>query len=149
MFEQEATLRIVGQRTPRVRPWVLGFTSFLFVLLQSACSAVIALSGLRLLIGVGSLAAAGSMTHILEAIHGDWLRIPMTLIALAGTSINLYVIWRVRSLRARSASAWRMAPLDPKTKRSESLQLWISFLTLLLLGLEWIAHVRLFGSLLG
>ena len=142
-------LKAMAHAIPQSRSWVLGFTSFLFVLLQSACSAVIALSGLRLLIGVGSLAAAGSVTHVLETIHGDWLRIPMTLLALGGTAINLYVIWRIRSLRARSASAWRMAPLDPRTKRSETLQLWISFLTLFLLGLEWIAHIHLFGSLVG
>ena len=148
MFEQETVLQGTESRTPHSRSWVLSITSFLFILLQSACSAVLALSGLRLLIGIGSLAAAGPVIRLLDTLHGNWLRIPMTLIALTGTLINLYVLWKVRSLRARPSSAWRMAPLDPKTKRSETLQLWISVVTLFLLGLEWIAHIHLFGSLL-
>jgi len=37
--------------------WLIGLTSFLFILLQSACTAVMAISGLRLLIGLGSLFA--------------------------------------------------------------------------------------------
>ena len=148
MFEQETVLQATENRTLHSRSWVLGFTSFLFVLLQSACSAVVAISGLRLLIGIGSLAAAGPVIHLLDILHGNWLRIPMTLIALAGTLVNLYVLWKVRSLRARPSSAWRVAPLDPRTKRSETLQLWISIVTLFLLGLEWIAHIHLFGSLL-
>ena len=40
------------------RSWAIGFTCIFFALLQSACTAFMAISGLRLLIGVGSLAAA-------------------------------------------------------------------------------------------
>ena len=47
--------------------WLIGLTSFLFILLQSACTAVMAISGLRLLIGLGSLEAhlrAGNLNNL-------------------------------------------------------------------------------------
>lgn len=147
MLKQDASADIRKGTAPQSRSWILSLTSFFFVLLQSACSAVMAVSGLRLLIGIGSLAAASSVTHALDAIHGDRFRIPMTLVALLGTALNLYVIWRVRSLRARSASQWRIAPIDPKRKRAEVVQLWISFVTLTLLAIEWLSHIHLFGRL--
>ena len=147
VVRQESPVEAKKETIPGRRSWIIGLTSFAFVLLQSACSAVMALSGLRLLIGVGSLAAAGSLTHLLDAIHGGRLRIPMTILALIGTFVNLYVIWRVRSLRARASSQWRKTTLHPEKKRNETIQLWISFMTLGLLIVEWIAHVHLFGNL--
>ena len=57
--------------------WLVGFTSFLFVLLQSACTAVMAISGLRLLIGLTSLAAASILPGFILAIHAERIRVPM------------------------------------------------------------------------
>jgi len=130
------------------RSWVISLTSLFFILLQSACSAVMAVSGLRLLIGVGSLAAASTGLKFLDSIHGNAIRIPMTILAVVGSLINLYVIWRIRSLRARPASQWRVVPASASKRRAESIQIAIALLTLLLVAAESIVHIRFFGNLL-
>ena len=72
--------------------WLIGLTSFIFILLQSACAAVMALSGLRLLIGLGSLAAASVIPGFIFSLHTDKIRIPMMAIAVLGSVLNLYVV---------------------------------------------------------
>jgi hypothetical protein len=128
------------------RSWAIAFVSICFIVLQSACSAFMAISGLRLLIGIGSLAAASTGLKFLDSIHGEAIRIPMTLLAVVGSLVNLYAVWRVRSLRARPSSQWRMVPVDPAKKRSESTQIAIAVMTLVLVAIEAAAHVHLFGS---
>jgi hypothetical protein len=122
------------------RMWVVNFTSLLFILLQSACTAVIAFSGISAVIGLGSLATALGLDRLAGSFHADIIRIPMMTIALTGSLINLYVLWRVRSLRARPASQWRIRALAPKQRMSELFQLCISVLTIILVLAEWIAH---------
>jgi fumarate reductase subunit C len=129
------------------RSWLISLTSLFFILLQSACTAFMALSGLRLLIGVGSLAAAVAGARFLDSIHGAVVRIPMEIIAVAGSVINLYAIWRVRSLRARPSSQWRVGPVTPDKRRAESIQIALAILTLLLVAVEWAFHIYLHGSI--
>src|ERR1019366_242159 len=57
------------------RSWIIGFTSLFFILLQSACTAFMAISGLRLLIGIGSLGAATTGVRLVASIHGEAIRI--------------------------------------------------------------------------
>jgi len=121
----------------------LGWSSFVFAFLQSACAFVVATSGIRVLIGLSSLAAAAGTDAPAKGFHQDAIRIPMMLFALAGTLINLYALWRVRSLRQRPASQWRVQPVTPKQKRSEWLQFGLSILTLILLAAEWWTHSML------
>jgi hypothetical protein len=132
----------------RQSSWLIGLTSFLFILLQSACSAVMAISGLRLLIGLGSLAAASILPGFIFSLHADKIRIPMMVIAVLGSVLNLYVVWRIRSLRARPASQWRIQPVTAKQRRSEMIQIVLSILTLLLVASEMLAHHVLHGSFL-
>ena len=141
----------IGVPTPkgqRQGSWLIGLTSFLFILLQSACSAVMAVSGLRLLIGLGSLAAASFIPGFILSIHADKIRIPMMVIAVLGSVLNLYVVWRIRSLRARPASQWRAQPVTAKQRRSEKIQIALSILTLLLVVAEVLTHHALHGSYL-
>lgn len=129
------------------RSWLIALSSLFFVLLQSACAAVTALSGLRLLIGIGSLAAASSGIRLLAAIHADAIRIPMLIVAMVGSLINLYVLWRIRSLRARSSSSWRATPVTPTKKREENIQITLALLTLALVAVEMSLHIYLHGTL--
>jgi hypothetical protein len=147
VVEQEVHVTASGAEAVTGRSWIIGLTSFLFILLQSACTAVMALSGLRLLIGISSLAFAVSGVKILASIHGNAIRVPMELLAVGGSAINLYVIWRIRSLRARPSSKWRIAPVTPAKQRAESLQIALAILTLLLVAAEWIIHIILHGSI--
>jgi hypothetical protein len=123
------------------RTWLVSMTSFLFIVLQSACTAVIAISGVRVAIGLSALGAATFGIHApAHGFHRDAIRIPMMIAALAGSLINLYVIWRIRTLRARPASQWRVQAVTPKRRRSELLQLVLSVITLVLVAAEWITH---------
>ncbi|HEY8998044.1 MAG TPA: hypothetical protein VIM60_09100, partial [Edaphobacter sp.] len=111
--------------------------------LQSACTAVIAMSGFRLLIGLGALAAASGVYGPAKGFHQDAIRIPMMVVAILGASANLYSVWRVRSLRARPASQWRMQPLPIEKLRAERIQIALAVLTLVLVAAEFITHKRM------
>jgi tetrahydromethanopterin S-methyltransferase subunit C len=65
----------------------------------------------------------------------------MMVLALAGSLFTLYIVRRVRVLRARPASQWRVRRLTPKEKRNETLQIAISTLTILLIVAEIVTHV--------
>jgi len=147
VLKQGSSVDATPQVAPKSRSWIIGLTSLFFILLQSACSAVTALSGLRLLIGIGSLAAATTGVKLLASIHGDAIRIPMELLAIAGSAVNLYVIWRIRSLRDRPSSQWRVGPITPAKKRAETIQIALAILTLLLVFVEWTIHLHLHHSI--
>ncbi|TCK69746.1 hypothetical protein [Acidipila rosea] len=146
-LEETAPVGTRPRNDTQSRFWIIGFTSLLFILLQSACTAFMALSGLRLLIGVGALAAATAGVHLAASIHGEAIRIPMEIVAVVGSLLNLYAIWRVRSLRARPASQWRMAPVSADKVRAESIQIVLAVVTLLLVGIEWSFHIYLHHSI--
>jgi hypothetical protein len=124
----------------------LGFTGFVFILLQSVCAAVMTLSGLRFVIGVGALAAAAGLARVATGFHADRIRIPMMLVAVVGSLVNLYVVWRIRALRARPSSQWRMRPATPGQRRSESFQIWLALATLALVVAEAVLHRLLHGA---
>jgi hypothetical protein len=119
---------------------LLGWSGILFAILQSACTAVIAISGVRVALGLGALAAAAGIHAPAKGFHQDAIRVPMMLLALFGSLINLFVIWKIRSLRSKPASKWRQQPLTRSKLNSERLQIALSILTLILLTAEWITH---------
>jgi hypothetical protein len=123
------------------RTWLVSMTSLLFIVLQSACTAVIAISGVRVAIGLSALAEATLGIHApASGFHRDVIRIPMMIAATAGSLINLYVIWRIRTLRARPSSQWRVQPVTAKQRRSGILQIVLAIVTLVLVAAEWITH---------
>jgi hypothetical protein len=116
-------------------------TSLMFIVLQSACTAVIAVSGIRVAIGLSALGAATFGIHApAHGFHRDAIRIPMMIAASAGSLINLYVILRIRTLRARPSSQWRVQPVSPKQRRSELFQIGLSIVSLALVAAEWVTH---------
>ncbi len=125
---------------------LINWSAFLFAVLQSVCSAFIALNGVRLLIGIGAFAAASSALKLADRMHIAAIRIPMMLLALGGSVLNLVVLWQVWRLRRRPASAWRQQPVSKKKIASEWLQFTLSVLTLLLLAAEFVAHRTLFAG---
>jgi hypothetical protein len=131
--------------TSTARRWAFSLTSLFFIVLQSACSLVMALSGVRVLIGLGALAAvtAGAQAPP-TGLHSDEIRIPMMILAVAGSLINLYVIWKIRSLRKRQSSRWRQQPISRKRIWGENTQIALAILTLLLVAAEFFAHLYVF-----
>jgi MFS family permease len=116
------------------------WSSLVFAILQSACTAVIAISGLRVAIGLSALAAAAGIHAPARGFHQDAIRIPMMVLAFLGAIINLYVIGKLRRLRNKPAAQWRIQPVSKKKLNSERFQIVLAILTLLLLAAEWIIH---------
>jgi hypothetical protein len=126
----------LGKRTSLV-----SMTSLIFIVLQSACTAVIAISGVRVAIGLSALAEATIGIHApAGGFHRDVIRIPMMIAATIGSLINLYVIWRIRTLRSRPSSQWRIVAVTAKQRRSELFQIALAIITLVLVAAEWITH---------
>ena len=119
---------------------ILGWSGIVFAILQSACTAVIAISGVRVALGLSALAAAAGVHAPAKGFHQDAIRIPMMLFALFGSLINLFVIWKIRNLRSKPASQWRQTLVTSKKLNSERLQIALSALTLILLAAECIIH---------
>jgi hypothetical protein len=76
-------------------------------LLQSLCTAVLTISGVRVAIGLSSLAAASGIYAPARGWHQDAIRIPMLWIATIGALVNLAVLAWIRHLRSRPAAQWR------------------------------------------
>jgi hypothetical protein len=121
----------------------IGGASFLLALLQSLCTAVFAISGVRLAIGLTALAAVSGVYAPARGFHQDAIRIPMLILAAVGAVINLLVlgwIWRLRSL---PSAQWRRREISKKERRSERWQVALAIITLLLVGLETWTHAMI------
>src|SRR6266699_3791934 len=101
----------------------LNWSSISFAILQSACTAVIAISGVRVAIGLSALAAAAGIHAPARGFHQDAIRIPMMLLAFLGAVINLYVVGKVRRLRSKPAAQWRQQPVTKTKLNSERFRL--------------------------
>ena len=118
----------------------IGWTSAIFALLQSLCTAVLTISGIRVAIGLSALAAASGIYAPAKGWHQDAIRIPMLIVATLGAVVNLAVLAWIRHLRNRPSAQWRRRELTPKQKRSERLQIALAIITLLLVGFETWTH---------
>lgn len=118
----------------------LGGVSLAVALLQSVCTAVFAVSGIRVVIGLGALAAVSGVYAPARGWHQDAIRIPLLIFAAAGALVNLAVLAWVWRLRAQGSAQWRRRVLSAKEKRSERLQVVLAILTLILVGLETWTH---------
>jgi hypothetical protein len=126
---------------------VVAWSSFFFALLQSICGAIVAINGLRLAIGIGSLVLSTGVGAAMIRFHTDSIRTPMIVIALLGSLLNLAILMHVRHLRNRPAAQWRQKPLSLRQKRTELAQLVLSVATLVLIGVEEYLHLTLHHSL--
>jgi len=122
---------------------IVAWSSFGFALLQSVCTAVIALNGVRLAIGIGALALTSGVGAAMVRFHADWLRIPMLSLALIGSVLNIAVLLHARWLRNRPAALWRRKPLSAHQRRMELLQWTLSIATLVLIAVEESLHLHL------
>jgi hypothetical protein len=118
----------------------LSIATLIVALLQSLCTAVLTISGIRVAIGLTALAAAGGVYAPARGFHQDAIRIPMLILATAGALIDLAVLAWIWRLRSRPSAQWRRRELTPRQKRSERLQVVLSIVTLILVGLEVWTH---------
>jgi hypothetical protein len=125
----------------------IAWSSFFFALLQSICTFFAAANGLRFAVGLGSLVLGAGAGTMVDRFHADALRIPMVVLAVVGSFLNLIVLAQIRHLRRRPASQWRQQPLGPHKLRMERLQILLSIATLALVAAEEILHYRYHGLL--
>jgi hypothetical protein len=139
-----------AQRTadgPRRTRNVIAWTSVALAELQSVCTFFAAMNGLRVGIGIGSLALASSTAAMIDHYPNSWIRVPMIVVAVVGSVINLVVLWQIRRLRNLPAAQWRQTTPRPSKLRSERVQLLLSIVTLILVALEerqhliWLHHL--------
>ena len=136
----EVEFRPVGYWTSLGRIRALGWTSVLFALLQSLCTAVLTISGIRVAIGLSALAAASGIYAPAKGWHQDAIRIPTLILATIGALLNLAVIAWIRRLRNLPSAQWRRRELSRKERRSERLQVVLAIVTLVLVALETWTH---------
>lgn len=117
--------------------------SLVLALLQSLCTAVFAISGIRIVIGLTALAAVSGIYAPAKGFHQDAIRIPMLIVAALGSVVNLAVIAWIWHLRAKPSAQWRRRELSTKQKRSERFQVAMAILTLILVGLETWTHPKI------
>ena len=123
-------------------------SSLLFSVLQSICTAVVALNSVRLAIGIGSLAMTTGLGAALEHFHQiTWLRVTLLVGALSGSFLTLGIVLRTVRLRNRPAARWRLRPQSSKQKRMELVQISLSVVTLQLVVVEEYLHFRLCHTL--
>ena len=143
---QETAASVVPEEIVRNRR-VIAWSSFFFALLQSICGAIVAIDGLRVAIGIGALALSTGAGAAMVRFHTDAIRVPMIVVALLGSLLNLAILMHVRHLRNRPASQWRQKPLSFRQKRTELAQLVLSLATFVLIGVEEYFHLSLHHSL--
>ena len=93
MASADTTENVAPQPAARLK-W-LNWSSLLLAFIQSVCSAFIALSSIRLLIGAAAFASAIGVVKIADKLHIDAIRIPMMVIAFVGSVVNLLALWQV------------------------------------------------------
>jgi hypothetical protein len=129
----------------RVR--TLNWTAIGFAILQSVCALALALGSVGALVGLSLLTAFSGLMRVAVSFHADWIRLPMIGLALVGALLNLWVLSRLRRLRANPASAWRRSEADPKDLRREKIQLAVALLTIMLVVLEAGLHLHNHGHI--
>jgi formate hydrogenlyase subunit 3/multisubunit Na+/H+ antiporter MnhD subunit len=126
----------ISPKPVRTVVWV----SVIVALLQSLCTAVLTISGIRVAIGLSALAAASGIYAPAKGWHQDAIRIPMLILATIGAVLNLAVIAWMRHLRNRPAAQWRRRERTVREKRSEKLQIILAVVAMILVGLEMWTH---------
>jgi hypothetical protein len=122
---------------------ILSGASLTMAVLQSICTAVLTISGVRLAIGLTAFVMASSIAAPLQWFHQDAIRIPMLLLASLGAIVDLMVLSWIRRLRAQPAARWRLREQSPREKRSQRLQMVLAILTLVLVATETWTHAIL------
>jgi hypothetical protein len=127
------------KRAGGVRSTILGWSALALAAVESLCAAAVALSGVRVLLGMGSLIAATAAGPA-QGFHREVLRVPILWASGAIALLNLLLLWNEHRIRQNPAAAWRLQPLTPKQRRQRWMQLSTSIAALLLILAEVVSH---------
>ena len=122
-----------------VRSTILGWSSLFLAAIESLCAAAVALSGVRVVLGMTSLIAA-SAAGPAHGFHREALRVPILWASGVIALLNLLLLWNENRIRQNPAAQWRLQPLTPKQRRQRWMQLGTSIAALLLILAEVVTH---------
>jgi hypothetical protein len=128
-----------GPRGTVLRGTVLGWSALALAALESLCAAAVALSGVRVLLGMGSLIAATAAGPA-HGFHREALRVPILWASAVIALLNLLLLWNESRIRRNPAAQWRLQPMTPKQRRQRRMQLATSVVALLLVLAEVLTH---------
>jgi hypothetical protein len=118
---------------------ILGWSSLFLAVIESLCAAAVALSGVRVLLGMSSLIAATAAGPA-RGFHRQGLRLPILWTSGVLALLTLLLLWNEHRIRQNPAAAWRLEPLTPKQRRQRWIQLVTSIGALLLILAEVVTH---------
>jgi len=122
-----------------LRGILIGWASLALAALEAICVAAVALSGVRVLLGMTSLLAAGAGGPA-HGFHRNALRIPILTIAGILAALNLILLWNEDRIRRNPSAQWRIQPLTSGQRRGRWIQITTSVATLLLILAEVGTH---------
>lgn len=122
-----------------VQGTILGWSSLFLAVIESLCAAAVALSGVRVLLGMSSLIAATAAGPA-HGFHREALRVPILWASGVIALLNLLLLWNENRIRQNPAAQWRLQPLTPRQRRQRWMQLGTSIAALLLILAEVVTH---------
>ncbi len=122
-----------------VETTILGWSSLFLAAIESLCAAAVALSGVRVLLGMSSLIAATAAGPA-QGFHREALRVPILWASALLALLTLLLLWNENRIRQNPAAQWRLQPLTPKQRRQRWIQLVTSIGALLLILAEVVTH---------
>jgi len=122
-----------------VQTTILGWSSLFLAVIESLCAAAVALSGVRVLLGMSSLIAATAAGPA-HGFHREGLRLPILWISGVLALLTLLLLWNENRIRQNPAAKWRLEPLTLKQRRQRWMQLATSIGALLLILAEVVTH---------
>jgi hypothetical protein len=122
-----------------LRGILIGWASLALAAVQAICVAAVALSGVRVLLGMTTLLAAGAVGPA-QGFHRNALRLPILWIAGLLAALNLLLLWNEDRIRRSPSAQWRLQPLTSRQRRSRWMQLGTSVASLVLILAEVVSH---------
>ena len=122
-----------------MRGILIGWASLALAAVQAICVAAVALSGVRVLLGMTSLLAAGA-AGAAPGFHRNALRLPVLWIAGILAVLNLLLLWNEDRIRRSPSAQWRLQPLTSRQRRGRWMQLGTSVASLVLILAEVVSH---------
>jgi hypothetical protein len=122
-----------------VRGTILGWSSLFLAAVESLCAAAVALSGVRVLLGMSSLIAATAAGPA-HGFHREGLRVPILWASGLIAALNLLLLWNENRIRQNPSAQWRLQPLTSKQRRQRWMQIVTTVVALLLILAEVVTH---------
>lgn len=129
-----------AERLPVKRTWI----AFIMAFIEAVCVFSVAAAKAGIVLGSG----AAMVTGWSLSLHRDSIRIPVLLVAIVGSSLNIYLVLKRQRLRNSPAAAWRKKPYTRLERWKTGMVLGLSLLTLAVGAAEIYLHRLFHGTIM-